>query len=64
MAQGQVFLRILRFSLPILIPPTLHSFYLSSGTGAMGRSGAAVPRDSVSPYPNNNKILQILNTCT
>jgi hypothetical protein len=44
-ARWQVFLLALRFPLPILIPPMLHT-HLSSGADATGTSEAAAPRDS------------------
>jgi hypothetical protein len=49
---GAGFLRVLRFPLPILIPPTApHSYNLSSGAGRTGQTVADVPSELVLTPP-------------
>jgi hypothetical protein len=50
---GAGFLRVLRFTLQILIPPTHHQ--LSSGAGIIGRLVAAVPSGLSVTLPQENK---------
>jgi hypothetical protein len=40
---GEGFLRVLRFPLPILIPPTIRTCHLLSGAGTIGKIVADVP---------------------
>jgi hypothetical protein len=53
---GAGFLRILRFPLPILIPPTAPHYHLSSGAGTIGQLVADVPSGlSLTPPKDTNK---------
>jgi hypothetical protein len=51
---GASFLRVLRFLLPILIPPMLHT-HLSSGAGTKGQLVADVPSAIAFTQPSRNK---------
>jgi hypothetical protein len=59
---GARFLRILRFLLPILIPPTLHiHHHLSSGAGTIGQLLADVPSGlSLTPPQETKKTNNII----
>jgi hypothetical protein len=55
---GVSFLRVLRFPLPILIPPTVHTHHVSSGAGTIGQLVADVP--SGLPHPTQKTTLTLL----
>jgi hypothetical protein len=49
------FLRVLRFPLPILIPPTAPYHHRSSGAGTIGQQWPTYQVDSVSQHPEKLK---------
>jgi hypothetical protein len=54
MALEQVFFKVPRFPLPVLIPPLLHA-HLSSGAGTVGQLVADAPSGLGPPPPKKSK---------